>query len=509
MKRGYTIKRWSPEDIAFLQSNYNILSDEEIAVKLDRSPEAIQTKRMEQKLIKSDSFALERSKKTQFQKGHVSPVIPFHLKKPRRSSWKEYEIEFLKNNWETMTAVAIAKAIGRPRGGVTDKALNLGLKKSPEATKAVRRQLVLNMVRKDGWTADQLAYVEVNWATKSAKQIANTIGRSVNAVRKRAFNLGLRTDPEVHHALLKQSPNSGRYTGKPVGTITTRVTNSGAQSVWLKIAPNEWQQLSHNIWLKAGKSIPFKHKICFKDGDPTNCDLSNLELRAGGNGDGSKTAARDLIRVQRKADREESRKLKAVVKQQSKLDRNFQRKEATKKRNQKRIDDRKLAKQALIDNRRAERERLAQEKLQLNEQRRRDREIAKALLADKKREERQAEKLRLQNTPGYISPADRYKLQRQAKAEEREKQKAAETLLRVEQRRQARAEKERKRLNQEKEDRKKLIIKPVDLSGKILLQIDANTQVYIRPDQDPEAVKQKYMKNKYDKFEGLPPTYQF
>lgn len=47
---------------------------------------------------------------------------------------------------------------------------------------------------------------------------------------------------------------------------------------YIKIAhPSEWELLHRYVWKIFHKEIPPKHAIVFKDNDPTNCNIDNLE----------------------------------------------------------------------------------------------------------------------------------------------------------------------------------------------------------------------------------------
>ncbi|WP_197739810.1 HNH endonuclease [Pedobacter sp. BS3] len=85
------------------------------------------------------------------------------------------------------------------------------------------------------------------------------------------------------------------------------------------------------------------------------------------------------------------------------------------------------------------------------------------------------------------------------KAKRKDAERKRKEILKEQKKKQAAAERERKRLEEQlrKESLKEVkpvTFKPVDLSNKIPLRIDAKTVVYIRPGQDPEKVKLKYQR---------------
>jgi hypothetical protein len=84
--------------------------------------------------------------------------------------------------------------------------------------------------------------------------------------------------------------------------------------------------------------------------------------------------------------------------------------------------------------------------------------------------------------------ADKIRKQLLADAEKR-KQEAIKAL----QRKETAKHKEKERITKEKLAERKMILKPLDLSDKIPLRIDSRTVIYIRPDQDADAIKNKYL----------------
>jgi|GEM_PF-1823362 len=543
MQKGQNVRRWQPDDIALLNEKFGLLSDEEIGNLLCRSPEAVQTKRMELSLIKDKSFSDLRSKKTQFKKGHVSVIVPHHLKAKRADAWTDEEVAFLKANWETMTSKEVAAAIGRTRSGTTSKALELGVKKSNEATKALRQRLIGKIIRKDGWKPNQLEYLKANWAHYSAIEIAAVIGRTAASVKTRANDLGLKTTKEALSRICAK-PNAGQKQSLgPIGTITTRTNSKGVKTVWVKTGDKQWLQLCRYNWINAGKEIPEDCAFYFVDGDRTNCAIENLELRplgrrARATGAADRKARRLEEKAQKRKAREERKALKLLWQQNKATGRLVvaarrieKEREAAAARKAQRMAEREQRK-AL---KKFEADQLQAERLLLKDQADRQRaNLSKRINADgltpevkserHKKLEKEVKQLRIRTALTGKPERKRKdrsvdaKLARQQEREalriNKEAEKAAEAkrnkAIKEQQVRMAKAAKERQRLVEEEESKKKFKTRPIDLSEMISLRIDAKTTVFIRPDQDPEAVRQKYLRNKpADKYEGLPPVYQF
>lgn len=61
---------------------------------------------------------------------------------------------------------------------------------------------------------------------------------------------------------------------QPVGTI---VVTKGYKKI--KLAdPRTWEYLHRKIWTDHHGEIPDGYAVVFKDADPLNCDISNLEM---------------------------------------------------------------------------------------------------------------------------------------------------------------------------------------------------------------------------------------
>lgn len=138
-------------------------------------------------------------------------------------------MQYLRNNYQTMTAGQIASRLGRTRAAVAGKAINLGLKKdlrcpsgekwTPEQDQYIRdywqelsdeeiaaavghpipstraRRLRLGLKHRAGckgpdWTQEELDYIREVWGDKTVPQIAKHLGRSITAVKVKTARLG-------------------------------------------------------------------------------------------------------------------------------------------------------------------------------------------------------------------------------------------------------------------------------------------------------------------------------
>ncbi len=163
-------------------------------------------------------------------------------------------------------------------------------------------------MKRNYWTAEQDQYMRDHYAETPNRDIGKAIGRSPVAVKCRAFflellksefffdslhpsryrkgrvseNKGKRMSPEQYEKcfptmIKKGTPPPNKA---PVGTIRENHNyKKDLCYLWIKIAdPGEWELLHRNIWKAEHGDIPNGMNVVFKDGNPLNCVLANLEL---------------------------------------------------------------------------------------------------------------------------------------------------------------------------------------------------------------------------------------
>lgn len=64
---------------------------------------------------------------------------------------------------------------------------------------------------------------------------------------------------------------------KPIGTVSERADSYGRTYLYIKISAHKWELFHVNIWKKQNREVPPKHIITFKDKNPFNCRIENLE----------------------------------------------------------------------------------------------------------------------------------------------------------------------------------------------------------------------------------------
>lgn len=158
------------------------------------------------------------------------------------------------------------------------------------------------------WTDDQLDFLRDNFRTVSYPFIASHIGKNPNTVTGMAFKLGLRRTAEEQKVIDEKyntgcfkkgsvPPNKGvkgiSYEGMVAtqfkkgqlpantladGVITIRNDNRGIPQKHIRVSLKKWEYLSRWTWVQHFGPVPKNHIVAFKDKDTLNCSLDNLEL---------------------------------------------------------------------------------------------------------------------------------------------------------------------------------------------------------------------------------------
>lgn len=197
-----------------------------------------------------------------------------------------------------MTLRQMAAALNRSEGGVKTWSLKLGLRRK---------------TRFD-WTAERIEILKEMYPCHSARQIAEKLLTEIYVIYKQAGRLSLTKSPEYLAALNKQMGENLQKNGfarrfvkgqkpwcfgKKIGTrgrsaetqfkkglrphntveVGTILQKSCSSYLVIKVAePNIWKFLHRHNWEKENGTIPAGYCLTFKDGNPNNCAVENLEL---------------------------------------------------------------------------------------------------------------------------------------------------------------------------------------------------------------------------------------
>lgn len=90
--------------------------------------------------------------------------------------WDTEEIEWLRKNWKHYDT-ELCEHLNRSLWSIRDKRKKLGLINKPNQ-------------RKSSWSQEDIDYIAEVWGQKTIPEIANKLGRSINAVKVKAVRLG-------------------------------------------------------------------------------------------------------------------------------------------------------------------------------------------------------------------------------------------------------------------------------------------------------------------------------
>jgi len=174
---------------------------------------------------------------------------------------------------------------------------------------------------KNPWTLEELNYLFEHYANDTAKNIADHIGRSTRSIYAMANKYNLQKS-EAFYASRKSGRdnckkgedfrfskghepwNKGKKIGNghataamkktqfkkgnlPYNTLEDgaiswreRIKKNGRheRNYFIRISKGRWELLNRHIWREAHGEIPKGMIIAFKDGNPKNCVLENLEM---------------------------------------------------------------------------------------------------------------------------------------------------------------------------------------------------------------------------------------
>ena len=199
---------------------YPHYSNEWIAKKLSTTPAAIKSIGSRYKLKKADNY-----------------------KHPK--GWSNADLDYLRNNFRTISYPEIARHLGKRSGTVNSMAWKLGLKRTQEEQKAIVLKYNTSCFPKGSTPANKgkkgycAPGCEVSWF-KKGQLPKNTLADGVITIRH------------------KKGDNHPYQ--------------------FIRIGQAKWVFLHRHIWEQAKGPIPKDSVVIFKDGNTLNCVLDNLEL---------------------------------------------------------------------------------------------------------------------------------------------------------------------------------------------------------------------------------------
>lgn len=166
--------------------------------------------------------------------------------------WNNEEIEFLKNNYDTMSYKEISSILGKTEGAIRAKCFDLSL------------------VKHSRWTNEEILYLRENYEIKPTQEIASHLNRSSNSIKIKARKCGLKKYPYTcNYNFFKtiDSEEKAYWLGFICadGWVSlNRTANSGCLGIELKSS-------DVNHLKKFNKDISGNYKIIFRE---SKCPLS-------------------------------------------------------------------------------------------------------------------------------------------------------------------------------------------------------------------------------------------
>lgn len=132
------------------------------------------------------------------------------------------------------------------------------------------------------WLLSEIEYLRRHYPFKLNRQICTSLNRPKTGLETKASELGLHKD--ISFFDFETGPYwKGRegvhcFESKEDGAISIRKYKEGISIQYIRVTSGVWEPLHHHDWKKANGSIPEGHVLSFKDGDPMNAELKNIEL---------------------------------------------------------------------------------------------------------------------------------------------------------------------------------------------------------------------------------------
>jgi len=166
--------------------------------------------------------------------------------------WTPEEDQLLKELYADNLTADIARRLNRPLPSVYNRANMFGLKKSA-------------------------LFFESGLSNRLEK--GSTVGRKTQFKKGQdTWNKGmkgLRVSPKSE---FKKGNIPWNSIGKKDGDISIRTDNRGVKCPFIRVSLGKWVSLHRYVWEQANGPIPTGLCLVFKDRDPMNCALENLEL---------------------------------------------------------------------------------------------------------------------------------------------------------------------------------------------------------------------------------------
>jgi ligand-binding SRPBCC domain-containing protein len=194
--------------------------------------------------------------------------------------WQPWQLQFLKDNFENMTAQQLSDAIGIKRTKVREMYYSFGLKK----------------MDLQWWNNEQVEFLKLNYKTIGDTDIANEFskrwakekGWTKKHIEKKRKQLVLKRTPEEISAIKKLNIANGCFAICPIKAWITRGGASAENTIriwtvnkrklpFIKIN-GSYIHWGRHKWIEQYGVIEKGYAVIYADGNPLNMQLSNLAL---------------------------------------------------------------------------------------------------------------------------------------------------------------------------------------------------------------------------------------
>lgn len=188
------IKNYTQEELEYIQENYNNMTANELAVKLNKSIGSVNNATRKMGLIKQphnkwtdaeieflkNNYINMTSEEISYHVNHTIDAVNTmrdKLKLVRNQSWSDDEVQFLKDNFESTLFSELSKTLNRTEGAIRAKCFDL------------------NLFKNTSWTDDEINFVKENYMEMKTADIAQMLSRTMSAIELKARKLGLKKYP--------------------------------------------------------------------------------------------------------------------------------------------------------------------------------------------------------------------------------------------------------------------------------------------------------------------------
>ena len=188
------IKNYTEEELEYIRENYNNMTTNELAAKLNKSIGSINNATRKMGLVKQphnkwtdaeieflkNNYINMTSEEISCHINHTVDAVNAmrdKLNLVRNKNWSEDEIQFLKDNFESTLFSELSKILNRTESAIRAKCFDL------------------NLFKNSPWTDDEIDFIKENYMEMKTSDISKTLNRTMSAIELKASRLGLKKYP--------------------------------------------------------------------------------------------------------------------------------------------------------------------------------------------------------------------------------------------------------------------------------------------------------------------------